>query len=164
MRREFFSAWASLFLLAGLLNYVNILRVFAVCFLMDIERRFFVFSLELPRQFSPIPQSSNLKILYPLGEPSSGFGQSNQQNRYRASSPGIDSNNSQTESDGHRERDPFVFDAKDPEYQPFDNYVVSVLGVRYELTDQFKFNCERWVDREVLKAKIDWDQLLKPNV
>jgi len=98
------------------------------------------------------------------GEPSSGFGQSNQQNRYRASSPGIDSNNSQTESDGHRERDPFVFDAKDPEYQPFDNYVVSVLGVRYELTDQFKFNCERWVDREVLKAKIDWDQLLKPNV
>jgi len=96
------------------------------------------------------------------GDPSA-FGQS-QQSRYRCGSP-LDSNGSQTEADGnHAERDPFVFDSRDPEYQPCDNYVVSVLGVRYELTEQFKFNCERWVEREVLKAKIDWDQLLKRNL
>jgi len=96
------------------------------------------------------------------GEPAS-FGLSSQQNRYRSGSP-LDSNGSPNDGDGQGERDPFVFDSKDPEYQPIDNYVVSVLGVRYELTDQFKFNCERWVEREVLKAKIDWDQLLKRNV
>uniref|UniRef100_A0A914WKF0 Uncharacterized protein n=1 Tax=Plectus sambesii TaxID=2011161 RepID=A0A914WKF0_9BILA len=51
----------------------------------------------------------------------------------------------------------------DPEFQPYDNNIVSVLGAHYELTDRFKVNYEKWLEREVFRANVDWDQLLALN-
>ncbi|GIY46782.1 striatin-interacting protein 1 homolog [Caerostris darwini] len=48
----------------------------------------------------------------------------------------------------------------DPEYQPVDNNVLSVLGREIELTDDFKFHYESWLGREVFQLSTDWDQLL----
>lgn len=48
----------------------------------------------------------------------------------------------------------------DDDFKPIDSNVVSVLGVRYELTEKFKMNYEKWLEHEVFKAKIDWDLIL----
>ena len=32
-----------------------------------------------------------------------------------------------------------------------------------ELSEEFKANYERWLQREVYQAQTDWDQLLQPN-
>ncbi len=51
----------------------------------------------------------------------------------------------------------------DPDFVPYDNNIVSVLGRNYELTERFKVNYKRWLDLEVFKATIDWDQVLALN-
>lgn len=46
------------------------------------------------------------------------------------------------------------------EFEPVDNSAQSLLGVHRELSDRFKRNYEKWVEREVIRRKVDWDQLL----
>lgn len=50
--------------------------------------------------------------------------------------------------------------SNDPDYQPVDNNVLSVLGREIELTDDFKYHYETWLKREVFQLSTDWDQLL----
>ncbi|XP_053655459.2 striatin-interacting protein 1 isoform X2 [Cherax quadricarinatus] len=52
----------------------------------------------------------------------------------------------------------------DPDFEPLDNCVTSVLGRPVELTEEFKKHYEVWLQQEVFSAAIDWDQLLAPNV
>ncbi|KAK8395960.1 hypothetical protein O3P69_005210 [Scylla paramamosain] len=52
----------------------------------------------------------------------------------------------------------------DPEFEPLDNCVTSVLGRPVELTEEFKKHYEVWLQQEVFSASIDWDQLLVPNI
>ena len=54
------------------------------------------------------------------------------------------------EIDAEKEEDKFT---------PVDNNLMSVLGRRMELGAEFKENYEKWLDREVFSASIDWDQL-----
>ncbi|KAG1663657.1 Striatin-interacting protein 1 [Nymphon striatum] len=51
----------------------------------------------------------------------------------------------------------------DPDYQPVDNNLQSVLGQNVELTDEFKIHYEKWVQQEVFNLDIDWDVLLTKN-
>ena len=44
--------------------------------------------------------------------------------------------------------------------KPIDNNCLSVLSKDIELTKEFKYNYESWLQREVFQCKIDWDQLL----
>lgn len=53
---------------------------------------------------------------------------------------------------------------QDPDLEPLDNCVTSVLGRPVELTEEFKRHYEVWLQQEVFSATIDWDQLLVPNV
>jgi hypothetical protein len=48
----------------------------------------------------------------------------------------------------------------DPELQPVDNCILSVLGQRVELSEDFKKNYEVWLDNEVYSNHIDWDRIL----
>lgn len=48
---------------------------------------------------------------------------------------------------------------EEDEYLPVDNDIMSVLGEKVELSNEFKNNYERWLDREVFSVSIDWDQL-----
>ncbi|XP_042879095.1 striatin-interacting protein 1 homolog isoform X5 [Penaeus japonicus] len=52
---------------------------------------------------------------------------------------------------------------QDPDFEPLDNCVTSVLGRPVELTEEFKRHYEVWLQQEVFSASIDWDQLLAPN-
>lgn len=52
----------------------------------------------------------------------------------------------------------------DPDFEPLDNCVTSVLGRPVELTEEFKKHYEVWLQQEVFSASIDWDQLLVPNI
>jgi len=49
---------------------------------------------------------------------------------------------------------------EEADYVPVDNCINSVLGQELELTDEFKANYEKWLDKEVFQTEIDWDQLL----
>ncbi|XP_074610603.1 striatin-interacting protein 1-like [Acropora palmata] len=49
--------------------------------------------------------------------------------------------------------------SEEDEYLPVDNDILSVLGEKVELSNEFKNNYERWLDREVFSVSIDWDQL-----
>ncbi|XP_070000855.1 striatin-interacting protein 1 homolog [Penaeus vannamei] len=49
---------------------------------------------------------------------------------------------------------------QDPDFEPLDNCVTSVLGRPVELTEEFKRHYEVWLQQEVFSASIDWDQLL----
>lgn len=44
--------------------------------------------------------------------------------------------------------------------QPVDNNFLSILSRDIELTKEFKYNYETWLEREVFQFTIDWDQLL----
>ena len=46
------------------------------------------------------------------------------------------------------------------DFEPVDNCITSVLGQEVELTDEFKANYEKWLDREVFGTNIQWEQLL----
>ena len=48
-------------------------------------------------------------------------------------------------------------------FQSVDNNFLSVLSRDVELTNEFKYNYEAWLEREVFKFNIDWDQLLVQN-
>ena len=48
-------------------------------------------------------------------------------------------------------------------FQSVDNNFLSVLSRDVELTNEFKYNYEAWLEREVFKFTIDWDQLLVQN-
>ncbi|XP_014678725.1 PREDICTED: striatin-interacting protein 1 homolog isoform X2 [Priapulus caudatus] len=48
----------------------------------------------------------------------------------------------------------------DPEFQPVDNNLQSVLGRELDLGEEFKCKWEAWVDREVINSSICWEQLL----
>ncbi|KAL3853320.1 hypothetical protein ACJMK2_016869 [Sinanodonta woodiana] len=49
----------------------------------------------------------------------------------------------------------------DPEFKPVDNCILSVLGQKVELTEEFKENYELWLNMEVYSNQVDWDQLLQ---
>ena len=49
------------------------------------------------------------------------------------------------------------------DFEPVDNCLSSVLGQTVELTDEFKANYERWLDKEVYGTQIEWDHLLQPG-
>jgi len=49
---------------------------------------------------------------------------------------------------------------EEAEFVPVDNCINSVLGQELELTEEFKANYEKWLDKEVFQTEIDWDQLL----
>ncbi|CAG2168599.1 unnamed protein product, partial [Oppiella nova] len=44
--------------------------------------------------------------------------------------------------------------------QPVDNNFLSILSRDIELTKEFKYNYETWLEREVFQFTVDWDQLL----
>jgi len=46
------------------------------------------------------------------------------------------------------------------DFEPVDNCLSSVLGQTVELTDEFKANYEKWLEREVYGANIRWELLL----
>lgn len=46
------------------------------------------------------------------------------------------------------------------DFEPVDNCIISVLGQEMELTDEFKANYTIWLEREVFKNEIRWEQLL----
>ena len=48
----------------------------------------------------------------------------------------------------------------EPEFEPVDNCILSVLGENIELGEDFKENYERWLDMEVFSNQVDWDQVL----
>nr|CAG4649973.1 EOG090X01YQ [Sida crystallina] len=52
----------------------------------------------------------------------------------------------------------------DPEYEPIDNWLTSVLSRPVELTDEFKRHYEVWLQQEVFQASIDWDQLVASHL
>ncbi|XP_059091844.1 striatin-interacting protein 1-like [Tigriopus californicus] len=54
-------------------------------------------------------------------------------------------------------------DNMDFDYEPVDNCLSSVLGQDVELTDEFKQNYEKWLEREVLNMEIQWEMLLDKN-
>nr|CAG4647701.1 EOG090X01YQ [Moina brachiata]SVE92870.1 EOG090X01YQ [Moina brachiata] len=53
---------------------------------------------------------------------------------------------------------------QDPEYEPVDNWLTSVLSHPVELTDEFKRHYEIWLQQEVFQASIDWDQLVASHL
>ncbi|XP_071453332.1 striatin-interacting protein 1 homolog isoform X2 [Hetaerina americana] len=57
----------------------------------------------------------------------------------------------------------YYVDSKDPEFEPVDNCITSVLGRPVELTDEFKQHYEVWLQQEVFQASVDWDLLLQGN-
>ncbi|KAL0267192.1 UNVERIFIED_CONTAM: hypothetical protein PYX00_009539 [Menopon gallinae] len=48
----------------------------------------------------------------------------------------------------------------DPELEPVDSCVISVLGKPLELTEEFKQHYEVWLEQEVMKMNVNWDLLL----
>lgn len=51
-------------------------------------------------------------------------------------------------------------ESSDPDFEPVDNCILSVLGENVELEEDFKDNYEKWLDLEVFSTQIDWDQVL----
>ncbi|XP_076641137.1 striatin interacting protein [Halictus rubicundus] len=52
---------------------------------------------------------------------------------------------------------------KNKDMEPVDTSVMSVLGAKVELSEEFKQHCELWLQKEVFEKNIDWDQLLDPE-
>lgn len=48
----------------------------------------------------------------------------------------------------------------DPEFEPVDSCITSVLGQPLELTEEFKQHYELWLEQEVIKSDVNWDELL----
>ena len=46
------------------------------------------------------------------------------------------------------------------DFEPVDNCLSSLLGQSVELTDEFKANYEKWLQREVYHTEIKWELLL----
>nr|CAG4638282.1 EOG090X01YQ [Cyclestheria hislopi] len=63
-----------------------------------------------------------------------------------------------------RRYDKMSFGYSDPEYEPTDNWLTSVLSRPVELTEEFKRHYEIWLQQEVFQASIDWDQLLASHL
>uniref|UniRef100_A0ABD2WM86 Far11/STRP C-terminal domain-containing protein n=1 Tax=Trichogramma kaykai TaxID=54128 RepID=A0ABD2WM86_9HYME len=53
---------------------------------------------------------------------------------------------------------------RDEELEPVDTSITSVLGTNVELTEEFKQHYELWLQQEVYKTSIDWDELLGPSL
>jgi len=49
----------------------------------------------------------------------------------------------------------------EPDFDPVDNCIQSVLSQRVELSPQFKENYESWLEMEVFSNQIDWDQIMR---
>lgn len=49
----------------------------------------------------------------------------------------------------------------DPDFKPVDNCILSVLGQKLDLSEEFKQNYERWLNMEVFTNQIDWDQVVQ---
>ena len=47
------------------------------------------------------------------------------------------------------------------DFAPVDNCLQSVLGQRVELPEDFHFNYEMWLEREVFSQPIQWEELLQ---
>nr|CAG4643756.1 EOG090X01YQ [Lepidurus arcticus] len=52
----------------------------------------------------------------------------------------------------------------DADYEPVDNWLISVLSRPVELTDEFKRHYEIWLQQEVFQTCVDWDQLLSSHI
>lgn len=48
----------------------------------------------------------------------------------------------------------------DPDLEPMDNSLTSVLGHNFEFSESFQKNYGLWLEDEVFRNEIDWDQLL----
>lgn len=48
----------------------------------------------------------------------------------------------------------------EPEFQPVDNNILSILGQNVQLCPEFKDNYEQWLEMEVFSRQIDWDQVI----
>lgn len=48
----------------------------------------------------------------------------------------------------------------DPDYEPVDTCITSVLGQNVELTDEFKQHYDLWLQQEVFQNTIRWEELL----
>merc|ERR1711994_860748 len=46
------------------------------------------------------------------------------------------------------------------DFEPVDNCLNSIIGQTVELTDEFKANYEKWLQREVYNTEIKWELLL----
>lgn len=46
------------------------------------------------------------------------------------------------------------------DFEPYDNCAHSVLGTNVVLGARFKKGYEQWLEKEVYRTTIDWDQLL----
>jgi len=49
------------------------------------------------------------------------------------------------------------------DFDPVDNCLSSLLGQNVELTDEFKVNYEKWLQREVYNTEIKWELLLSKD-
>ncbi|XP_071449896.1 striatin-interacting protein 1 homolog [Hetaerina americana] len=58
----------------------------------------------------------------------------------------------------------YYVDSKDPEFEPVDNCITSVLGRPVELTEEFKQHYEVWLQREVFQTSVDCDLLLQDKL
>ena len=47
-----------------------------------------------------------------------------------------------------------------PDFEPVDNCILSVLGETVELSEEFKSNYEKWLEMEVFHSETDWTQVL----
>jgi hypothetical protein len=50
--------------------------------------------------------------------------------------------------------------SSNPDFEPVDNCLHSVLGQRIELSTDFTKNYEKWLDVEVFGNQIDWDKVV----
>lgn len=54
----------------------------------------------------------------------------------------------------------YYSDCIEPDFQPVDNCLSSVLSQPMELSEEFKKNYERWLEEEVFSTPIDWDRVV----
>lgn len=51
---------------------------------------------------------------------------------------------------------------QDPDFEPVDSCITSVLGSlnSIELTDEFKQHYDLWLQHEVFQTSVNWDEIL----
>lgn len=49
----------------------------------------------------------------------------------------------------------------EPDFEPVDNCIQSVLAQPIKLPQQFTENYETWLEMEVFSNQIDWDQIMR---
>lgn len=59
----------------------------------------------------------------------------------------------------------YSFNSVDPDYEPVDTCITSVLGSQstIELTEEFKQHYDLWLQQEVFQHSVNWDEILQPG-